>query len=152
MRRIRRPDNYVPSRIIIVTGHENPVVLNRNDSRARTGELQWKQPEHDGFWLVRVAEKGPYDVTVLAPPFEEAATVHLKIANRVWKADLDPDEDAATFEELDLPIGEARIEAQNRSGGRVHGAAFVRLASHRHPQTTDRERPVRNFFTAPRWE
>lgn len=145
-----RPDNYAPPRIVAGTEHENPVVLNRNDWRARTEELQWKKPEHDGYWLVRVAEKGPYDVTVLVPPFEEAATARLKIADRVWNADLEPGEDAATFEGLDLPVGEARIDAQNCSGGRVHGAAYVRLASRRHPRTTDRERPVRNFFTAPR--
>jgi arylsulfatase/arylsulfatase A len=145
-----RVDNFAPPRIVIGTEHENPVVLNRNDWRIRIEERQWNEPEHDGFWLVRIAEAGKYDVTLWVPPFDSAAVVRLKIGDQLWKAHLQAGIEKVVFESLELPAGDVRIEAQNTCAGRVHGAAYVRVAMKRFPQTTDRERPVRNYFTAPR--
>ena len=145
-----RPDNYAPPRIVVGTARENPVVLNRNDWRIKDEEGQWKQAEHDGYWLVRIAESGSYQVTVYLPPVDRSAEVRLRVGARVWTRELEPGAEQAVFADLKLPEDDCRVEAQSLTDGSSFGAAMIRMASQQHPQTVDAEVALKNFFGAAR--
>ena len=141
-----RPDNYAPPRIIVGSDRENPVVLNRNDWRIKAEERQWKGPQDDGFWLIDVAGAGEYAVTVYPPPLPERAEVRLRIGDRVWTQEVAPDAEQCVFPDVGLEAGPTRVEAQSLASGEVYGAAMIRIASKRYPETTDARVPLKNFL------
>jgi len=59
---IRNP-HLEPLRIRIGTEHENPVVLNRNDTKGPMAK-KWMDPQALGYWDVSVMNEGLYDISM----------------------------------------------------------------------------------------
>jgi arylsulfatase len=59
---IRNP-NLDPLRIIIGSDQENPVILNRNDTKGPMAK-KWMDPNALGYWDVSVLKEGVYDVSM----------------------------------------------------------------------------------------
>lgn len=122
-----RPDNYAPPRIIVGTPFENPVILNRNDWRAKNAPRAWAEPEHDGYWLIEIAQQGCYEITIDVWPLATPAEVRLTLCGQHHTLALQAGDKSITFENLLLPAGPARLDAQTISEGQVWGARFVRI-------------------------
>ncbi len=72
-----------PPRIVIGTGHENPVVLNRNDAGGQRG--LWTQEEVFGLWRVKI-NKGIYDIRFkFINPLESEGTLFLETNSSVLR-------------------------------------------------------------------
>ena len=121
-----RPDNYAPPRIHVGTPHENPVVLNRNNWRAKVDADQWNDPTHEGFWLVHL-EAGTYDLTLDLPLRLDAARAVLRVGERQWEAVTFKASDYVSFESLALPAGETDVDAWCEDGEQRYGPWRVRV-------------------------
>ncbi len=115
-----RPDNYAPQRLHVGTPHENPVVLTRQDWRYDAEEGGWSR-DAQGYWLLRVADKGPYELRVRFDSEDAPETLQVRSSDVELSQRLDPGARSATFRDVRLPEGDVRLDASLTNGDRTRG-------------------------------
>lgn len=121
-----RPDNFAPPRITVGTAQENPVVLTRQDWRHESGRPWGRNSQ--GHWLLRVESAGPYDVRFrLQGESEGGGTALLKAGEKTYREPLEEGARGVTFEAVELPHGEVRLDAVLRQEGQTRGPHQVVL-------------------------
>ncbi len=121
-----RPDNYAPPRILIGTPQENPVVLTRQDWRHVEGR-PWA-PDSNGFWMLKVARKQQYDVTLRFPAVTESAVAILTVGDATMRALLVAGATGHAFRGLTLPEGDADLRVTIASGEDERGPWQVEVS------------------------
>ena len=97
-------------RIGIGSERQNPVELSRADWRGtEADDLIVERPL--GFWEVRVARPGNYEVRVLVDPQPNARRVHFQLGAARLDRPLAADSGEFRFENVKLPKGPGRLEA-----------------------------------------
>jgi len=114
---------YAPPRIHLGTLHENPVTLTRQDWRGAEG---WGN-EHLGYWEVKVATAGEYDITLRFSARLPAREAHFRLGDNSLSQALDEGATACVFQRVPLPAGDARLEAWLEADGRRRGVSYVDL-------------------------
>jgi arylsulfatase/arylsulfatase A len=114
---------YDPPRILLGTGHENPVVLTRQDWRM-IGDDGWGD-DSLGYWEVDVVDAGAYDVRLRFPaqPSRGRSEFQLGTAHRSEPFAKGAEEIA--FTDVQLEKGPQTLEARLIRGGQTVGVAYV---------------------------
>ena len=103
----------------IGTGHENPVILNRNDAKGTP--VAWTQGNALNYWDVRTLEDGVYDITChFIEPVHEPGTAILKLYPLHVTEEV-PDPAGLgrwTFREVKINRGDYRLEPYYLARGR----------------------------------
>ena len=116
-----RPDNYAPPRITVGTPHENPVVLTRQDWRYEGAGGGWNRNAR-GFWLLRVAGEGPYDVRFrLRENAAAPGTARLEAGSKTYKESFEEGAEGISFRGVELPTGAVHLEAVLEQGATSRG-------------------------------
>lgn len=107
--------------------NENPAVLNRNDAKGTP--VAWRQEDVLGYWDVKVVQDARYDVTLrFISPIEEPGNIHLKLYPQYFVQENDEPSDRLTFENIELKMGECRLEAYYRTNtGRLIFPLYVSI-------------------------
>ena len=113
---------YDPVRVTLGTPAEDPVLLTRQDWRG----AGWGKTDA-GHWEVHVAAPGRYDVTLLFDPADAARKVTLRVGDRSHEADVPARAADHAFGAVELPAGDARVEAWLEGGGAKSGVRYVRV-------------------------
>jgi hypothetical protein len=114
---------YPPPKIVAGTVHENPTTLTRQDWRGP--QAAWRD-DGVGYWDVKFAAAGPYDISVRMPKLPAAATVRLRIGGAVdLSQELPEGAERATFRSVSLPAATARVQATVERSGKSIGAHYV---------------------------
>lgn len=100
------PRTVTPPRIVIGGKEAQHVVLTKQDWRGP--KASWG-PEGQGFWELKVAEEGKYDVTVHVPPKVRSGVVHMKAGGKDLVRRFEGDK--VVFEDVSFVPGNARLEA-----------------------------------------
>jgi len=98
-----RPDNYAPPRIHVGTGHENPVVLTRQDWRHMKGR-PWGA-NSNGYWMLYVASAGLYDINVRFKDNPADGSATLKVGTQKIQSNFSRNESALLFENVQMEKG-----------------------------------------------
>ena len=106
-----RLTTYAPLRTHIGTPHEDPVVLTRQDWRYEGESGGWDR-DAEGYWLLHVANGGPYDLRIRFEPEESAGILQVRAGSEVYSQPLAAGASSATFTEMRLPEGDLRLEAR----------------------------------------
>ena len=116
---------FGPPRIHLGSDHENPTVINPTDWRNDHSE----DSTDNGYWLVHVERATKYNISLQFEKVPEPpATVHFKLNDVHLRTAFQPDADWFHFEAVDLPQGDARIEAWVAAeGGNPFGAQKVKI-------------------------
>ena len=112
---------YAPPRIHLGTPHENPVTLTRQDWRGAEG---WAD-KHLGYWEVRVARAGKYDVTLEFREMQSAGKALFRFNGVDLDQPLEKSASTCTFSGVPLEAGEGRLEAWIASEGKPRGVRYV---------------------------
>ena len=99
---------YEPSPIELGGTRENPSILTRQDWR---GPLAGTNPNDLGFWRVRVARAGRFDVGFHFAPRAFATTLHLALGETHRQQRLEPGTTEYTFKDVPAVAGPGRLEA-----------------------------------------
>ncbi len=120
----RGPDNFAPPAIHLGTPHENPTYLTRQDWRTPSENGDWS--DHIvGHWLVKVTQPGPYAVTLLLPPLEQSAQVHLQCGELRLTCKAEPGQTEVRLTDVMLPTGNQTLHAWYAVGGKELGVRMV---------------------------
>jgi len=101
----------------IGTSHENPVILNRNDSKGTP--VAWTQDNVLNYWDVKSLEDGIYDISFhFIQPINEPGKVFLQMYPHHFMEENAGAIEECTFKNLEIKKGEYRLEPyyQTRSG------------------------------------
>lgn len=112
---------YEPPRIVLGSDHENPVTLTRQDWRDAEG---WEDTDV-GHWLVNVSTAGTYEVTVRLNAPKAKGEIHLRVGGADHVQPLEKGTSTCSFKAIQLPAGDAKLEAWLDGGNRKAGAAYV---------------------------
>ena len=113
---------YAPPRIQIGTPHENPTVLTRQDWR---GPLANWKPDSLGYWVVHVAVKAQYEVTVMIAPAPGGGEVRFRLNGVELKQPVTAGVGACRYGPVSIPEGPGQLEVEVERGGRKVGAEYV---------------------------
>ncbi len=122
-REVSASRGYAPPRIAIGTGHENPVILTRQDWQM-VGKDGWRDSDL-GYWLVNVVNPGSFEIRFRFGPFEQSGEAELKIQDTVQTQPFDADATEITFKSAQLAAGDSRLEARLKKGGEIVGVRYV---------------------------
>jgi arylsulfatase A-like enzyme len=114
-----RPDNYAPPRIVVGSAHEAVTVLTRQDWRHVKGR-PWA-PDSNGYWELRAAAAGDYEIRVRFPPLDAPGSVTLSIDGETREAEVPPRAEVHVFEAVPLQAGPLRLQATLSRGGDTRG-------------------------------
>lgn len=115
---------YAPPRVQIGTGHENPVILTRQDRRAPSAGEEVKR---GGHWDVEIAEPGQYKVVLTFDrPWAESAA-HLVLGAAKADAFFNSESKTCVFPSVRLDRGPARVEAWIERGDQAAGAGYIEI-------------------------
>jgi arylsulfatase A-like enzyme len=115
---------YDPPRIYLGTRFENPVILTPQDWRGpRAG---WGSNSL-GYWEVKVARSGAYDIRLQFGPAEGSSEAHFKLAGAGLKQPLENGATSCTFQGVHLDAGDGRLEAWIASGDQAVGVSYVEV-------------------------
>ena len=112
---------YAPPRIHIGTRHENPVLLTRQDWRGAPG---WSD-KHVGYWEVKVARSGTYDVTLEFAPMQTPGEARFRLNGVDLRRPLKKGVATCTFDSVHLKPGEGRLEAGVTGQGKPAGVRYA---------------------------
>ncbi|UCH34404.1 MAG: sulfatase-like hydrolase/transferase, partial [Armatimonadota bacterium] len=118
---VSAPPGYAPPRIHLGTPHEDPVTLTRQDWRGAEG---WGDSDL-GYWEVKVAAAGEYDVTLRFAAAEGGEEAHFRLGDVVRRERLEAGATSCVFAGVSLMAGDARLEAWLTAGGKPVGARYV---------------------------
>lgn len=113
---------YAPPRIHLGTDFENPVTLTRQDWRGP--EAAWQQ-DSLGYWEVKVARSGNYEVTLRTYPAPEAGEAHFRLNGVALKEPVAEGSTACKFVNVPLETGDGRLEAFLTFGDKRVGVRYV---------------------------
>ncbi|MGE0610241.1 MAG: arylsulfatase [Pirellulales bacterium] len=117
-----RPDNYSPPRIQLGTPHENPVILSRQDQRGTPG-----RPNDCGHFQVKIPQAKTFNLRLLFAPAGQPRVARLRCGAIEAEMPVAAGEKAIQFSQLDLPAGDAAIEATLLLGEREQGVMFIEV-------------------------
>lgn len=125
-----RPDNYAPPRIVIDPEIEPITVLTRQDWRypGTHGEWGWDR-DALGYWLIDVAKPGTYTIDWRFDPDSTAGSGQLIVNGTSYDTQLAAGAATARFENIALPAGPIKIEAELTHAGKVRGIHQMDLRS-----------------------
>jgi hypothetical protein len=112
---------FEPPRIIIGNEKENPVRLSRQDWR---GPKAGWTPDSEGYWEVKIERAGKYEFGMGATP--PVGTYYLKVGDVGVEAEAAEGTRGAAGP-IDLPAGNARVQAWIGEGKERRGVNYVRL-------------------------
>ena len=112
---------YAPPRIYLGTQYENPVTLTRQDWRGAQG---WSDDDL-GYWEVKVAEEGDYEIQLRFSELRYPATARFKFGGVEKRQTLKRGETSCSFEGVKLPISEGVLEARLEWSGKSVGVMYV---------------------------
>ncbi len=119
-----RENNYAPPRIHVGTPHETTTVLTRQDWRRLSKDQGWNRNSR-GQWLVKITEAGSYKFKIVFDPGRKTESLTLTIGNpgdqKVVTKQIQPGQDSIEIESVDLPAGDATIQAELADGNQVRG-------------------------------
>jgi len=104
-----RPDNYSPPRIPIGTGHENPVVLTRQDWR-KISNNPWLE-EATGYWRLSNEGSAMYDILVRFREPGNEGMVNLKIGENEYRQPIKKGTVEINFEKMTIDEGPVNLQA-----------------------------------------
>jgi hypothetical protein len=114
---------YAPSPIFLGTGHENPVILTRQDWRGPRAGWDAKSLGH---WEVHVAETGNYDITLNFTP-GAAARAHFSLQGVSRTQELKPKAAQCHWSGVRLSKGPGRLEAWIEQDSETAGVRYVEI-------------------------
>ena len=114
-----RPDNYDPPRIVIGSPHESPTVLTRQDWRHTKGR-PWA-PDSNGYWELKAATAGEYDVRLRFPPLEDRGSATLRLGDETRSVTLPAGTKGHVFQAIPLEAGSLRLQATLERGDDARG-------------------------------
>ena len=117
---------YDPPRISVGTGHENPVILTRQDWRV-VGSDGYGD-ENLGSWEVDVAAAGSYEVRLRFPKQQAAGRVEFALGNDHGEAEFNAGTESITLGPFAFPAGPATLEARLMRSGETVGVKYVDVA------------------------
>ena len=119
-----RPDNFAKPRIVIDPAQEPTTTLTRQDWHD-TGIRNWTHPQTNGYWDLRVAEAGSYNIQVRASKGLTAETLTLDINGTTYTAPAPSDYGTHTFEAVPLDAGPLRLMATLTTADGEQGAWHI---------------------------
>ncbi len=116
-----------PQRIIIGSDNENPVILNRNDTKGPMVK-NWMSPTAVGYWDITIAKDGFYDVDMrffkrLGPG---RATVRVGTIQRTIHNSADST-DLASFNTIKLSAGDYMLEGWYQNNGVIYAPIYIQI-------------------------
>lgn len=114
-----RPDNYAPPRIVVGSEFENPVILTRQDWRSKDG--RWGADESNGFWLLRAAKSGLYNIRVRFNPAKENGKAVLEIRNQTLSKPFTGSQNEILFEDVQINAGNFKLQIFLNMSTKAHG-------------------------------
>ncbi len=102
---------FDPPRIVLGSAQEPQTHLTWQDWRlyVPTPE-EWWRAEMPGYWLVHVARKGKYRLSMELPPINVPTHLHVRCGKLHVKCPVLPRDQSLGFDALELSAGEARLE------------------------------------------
>lgn len=123
-----RPDNYAPPRIYVGSPYEATTVLTRQDWRRLSDDQGWDRNSL-GKWLVYVANRGEYTIKAVFDPGKQAETLTLRIGPpgnfKQVTTQIAAGQGSAEFQNLEIPSGDATIEAELSHDNQIRGVHQV---------------------------
>jgi arylsulfatase len=121
-------ENLDIQRIRIGTGNQNPVILNRNDTKGAAAK-QWMSDTGLGYWDVFVAESGLYDVRVR---FFNPVGIPGMTSIRFGKVQrsietIDNSDNLVVFEAIRLHEGPCVVEAWHQFESKIYAPIYVEV-------------------------
>lgn len=120
-----RDDNYAPPRIVLGTEHETSTALTRQDWRGSTG---W-QSGTLGAWKVNVAQPTHFNIRVLLDEDAPGGNVELRIGKIKLTRELKPDAIECEFIDVEVPAGDADLQAVQSLNGKQRGVYQVLVSA-----------------------
>jgi arylsulfatase A-like enzyme len=108
---------YDPPRIVLGDSRANPVNLTQQDQRG----IEVDQ----GHWQVQVAAAGTYEAVVRFPKASSPGEAHLTVGDIEAEVPIPAGKDIATFSNLSLPAGPARLRCWVHEPVPVNSAHYV---------------------------
>ena len=125
---VMQSPNHSPLRIQVGTEFENPVVLNRNDTKGPMAK-QWMSPTALGFWDIHVAKEGLYDIkAVYFENFRSGGRTSIMTGNlQRTIIHRDTSVNSIQFQDIELIKGDAMFQAWYEEKGRILSPIFVEI-------------------------
>ncbi|MFC2126071.1 arylsulfatase [Bacteroidota bacterium] len=125
---VMQSPNHVPLRIQVGSEFENPVVLNRNDTKGPMAK-RWTSPTALGYWDILVAEEGLYDIkTVYFEKFRSRGRASILTGNTQRTiVNQDTSVNSIQFENIELKKGDAMFQAWYEDYGRIMAPILVEI-------------------------
>ncbi len=114
---------FNPPRILLGSGHENPVILTRQDWRVAGADGYGDK--NLGYWEVDVASSGNYEVRLRFPPQETAGRVEFQLDDHRAQAEFDAETESVTFGPFAFTEGSTTLEARLIRNGTTVGVKYV---------------------------
>lgn len=116
---------YHPPRIHLGSRHQNPITLTRQDWRKTSQGGGW-EPDARGHWLTFVTRPKNFDFTVRFPRkklglLNTPGTLELVINKASYTASIDSSSSSHQFRSIQIPKGNARIEARFWNNDKFQG-------------------------------
>ena len=99
---------YAAPRIHIGTPHENPTTLTRQDWRGP--RASWGR-DGLGYWEVKVANAGTYEITLRFRKLTMDAPVHIQLGDVKLSKTVEKGASTCVFDNVELKAGDGRLEA-----------------------------------------
>jgi hypothetical protein len=117
-------DFSVPQRIFIGAAQENPVLLTRQDWRGP--KANWSR-DGIGYWELNVVTKARYDIKFIFNVANTDGQVKLACAGVSAQQAVKKNAEECVFKGIELPAGNARLEATLDFLGSTHGVKYVEV-------------------------
>ena len=114
---------FDPPRILLGSGHENPVILTRQDWRVAGADGYGDK--NLGYWEVNVASAGNYEVRLRFPPQKTAGRVEFQLGDHQGEAEFEAGAESVTFGPFSFAEGSATLQARLIRGGATVGVKYV---------------------------
>jgi len=121
-------EHLKPQRIIIGSEYENPVILNRNDTKGPMVK-NWMSPTAIGYWDVSIASDGFYDVSMrffrrLGPGM---ATFRVGTVQRTVR-NLSDSTDMVSLHNINLLKGDYMLEGWYQYNSELYAPIYIEIA------------------------
>lgn len=125
---VMKSPNHVPLRIQVGTEFENPVVLNRNDTKGPMAK-RWMSPDALGYWDILITSDGDYDIKVVYfENFKENGKTSILTGNLQRSIiNQDTTTNSILFQNVRLKKGEAMFQAWYEERNRILSPIFVEV-------------------------
>jgi arylsulfatase len=125
---IMQSENLKAQRIQIGSSHQNPVILNRNDTKGASAK-QWMSESGMGYWDVLIVESGEYDIGVRffnRPAIPGRTTVRFGTTQRTIDQ-VDVADNLVIFNSVHLKEGACMAEAWHEYKGKIYAPIYIEV-------------------------